>query len=116
MSNPTGSLVHQAKLDSSLKKSVSKDLQPIPNKDVARILQCMEQLQENPRPVGSEKLSGQEPTGLDRVLMHASSMGNQNARLRDECRNRVLGFSEPTEKRDIDRYLNQSSNRFIALR
>jgi mRNA interferase RelE/StbE len=42
------------------KKSVSKDLRPIPNKDVARILQLMEQLQENPRPVGSEKLSGQE--------------------------------------------------------
>lgn len=42
------------------KKSVSKDLRPIPNKDRARILQLMEQLQENPRPVGSEKLSGQE--------------------------------------------------------
>lgn len=42
------------------KKSVSKDLRPIPNKDVARILQRMEKLRENPRPVGSEKLSGQE--------------------------------------------------------
>jgi len=42
------------------KKSVSKDLRSIPNKDVARILQRMEALQDNPRPVGSEKLSGQE--------------------------------------------------------
>jgi mRNA interferase RelE/StbE len=42
------------------KKSVLKDLRPIPNKDVARILQRMEELRENPRPVGSEKLSGQE--------------------------------------------------------
>lgn len=42
------------------KKSVSKDLRPISNKDVARILQRMEELRENPRPVGSEKLSGQE--------------------------------------------------------
>jgi len=42
------------------KKSASKDLRPIPNKDVARILQRTEELQENPRPVGSEKLSGQE--------------------------------------------------------
>jgi mRNA interferase RelE/StbE len=42
------------------KKSVAKDLRPIPNNDVARILQRMEELQENPRPVGSEKLSGQE--------------------------------------------------------
>ena len=43
-----------------LKRSVSKDLRPIPNKDVARILQCIEELQYNPRPAGSEKLSGQE--------------------------------------------------------
>lgn len=42
------------------KQSVSKDLRAIPNKDVDRILQRMEQLQENPRPAGSEKLSGQE--------------------------------------------------------
>lgn len=43
-----------------IKKSVARDLRPIPNKDVARILQRMAELQENPRPVGSEKLSGQE--------------------------------------------------------
>ena len=42
------------------RKSVSKDLRPIPEKDVARILQRMEALQENPRPASSEKLSGQE--------------------------------------------------------
>lgn len=42
------------------KKSVSKDLQRIPNKDVARILQRLETLRTDPRPVGSEKLSAQE--------------------------------------------------------
>jgi len=42
------------------KKSVSKDLRSIPNKEVARILQCVKALQEDPRPSGSEKLSGQE--------------------------------------------------------
>lgn len=42
------------------KSSVAKDLRPIPNKDVARILERMAALQENPRPAGSEKLSGQE--------------------------------------------------------
>ena len=42
------------------RKSVSKDFQAIPNKDVSRILQRIEELQENPRPIGSEKLSGQE--------------------------------------------------------
>lgn len=49
-----------AKYKLVFKKSVAKDLRPIPNKDIARILQRMEELQENPRPVGSEKLSGQE--------------------------------------------------------
>jgi len=40
--------------------SVAKDLRPIPNKDVARLVQRMRALQETPRPAGSEKLSGQE--------------------------------------------------------
>lgn len=44
----------------AFKKSVAKDLRPIPNDDVARIVQRIEALQDDPRPVGSEKLSGQE--------------------------------------------------------
>ena len=43
-----------------VKKSVAKDLRQIPNKDVMRILQCIETLRESLRPMGSEKLSGQE--------------------------------------------------------
>ena len=43
-----------------VKRSVSKDLRPIPNTYVIRILQCIENLRETPRPTGSEKLSGQE--------------------------------------------------------
>lgn len=42
------------------RKSVAKDLRSIPNHDVARILQRIDDLQEDPRPAGSEKLSGQE--------------------------------------------------------
>jgi len=42
------------------KKAVSQDLQPIPNKDVVRILRRVDALQEDPRPAGSEKLSGQD--------------------------------------------------------
>lgn len=42
------------------KKSVTKDFRPISNKDVARILHRIEELRENPRLLGSEKLSGQE--------------------------------------------------------
>ncbi len=49
-----------ANYELAFKKSVAKDLRPIPNKDVARLLQRMQALQENPRPVGNEKLSGQE--------------------------------------------------------
>ncbi len=42
------------------KKSVSKDLRPLPKIDVTRILKRIKALQDNPRPEGSEKLSGQE--------------------------------------------------------
>jgi mRNA interferase RelE/StbE len=44
----------------TFKKSVAKDLRSIPNADLHRILQRMEELQNNPRPVGCEKLSGLE--------------------------------------------------------
>lgn len=43
-----------------VKKSVAKDLRPLPKKDVARILRCIDALKSNPRPPGCEKLSGQE--------------------------------------------------------
>jgi mRNA interferase RelE/StbE len=42
------------------KKSVAKDLRSIPKKEVARILRRVEFLRDDPRPPGSEKLSGQE--------------------------------------------------------
>ncbi|WP_339868306.1 type II toxin-antitoxin system RelE/ParE family toxin [Pseudohongiella nitratireducens] len=61
-----------AKYKLVFKKSVAKDLRSIPNKDVARILQRTRKLQENPRPVDSEKLSGQERyrirQGLYRII------------------------------------------------
>lgn len=44
----------------TFKKSVAKDLRSIPNKDVKRILKCIESLRENPRADGCIKLSGQE--------------------------------------------------------
>ena len=43
-----------------LKKSVKKDLSAIPKKNLKRILNKIEFLEDNPRPVGCEKLSGQE--------------------------------------------------------
>lgn len=42
------------------KQSVAKDLRVIPNSDVARILNRLESLTENPRPPGCEKLSTRE--------------------------------------------------------
>jgi len=42
------------------KKSVAKDLRNIPNKDVKRILKCIELLRKNPRADGCIKLSGQD--------------------------------------------------------
>lgn len=44
----------------AFKKSVAKDLRNIPNKDVKRILKCIELLCKNPRADGCIKLSGQE--------------------------------------------------------
>ena len=42
------------------KKSVEKDFISIPKKELLRILSKIESLQDNPRPIGSEKLTGQE--------------------------------------------------------
>ena len=44
----------------AFKESVAKDLRALPAKDVHRILKCFEQLAENPRPPGCEKLSARE--------------------------------------------------------
>lgn len=43
-----------------IKKSVAKDLRPIPNRDVERILARMHLLINDPRPPSAEKLSGEE--------------------------------------------------------
>lgn len=54
------------------RKSVAKDLRSIPGQDVARILQRIEALRDDPRPPGCEKLSGQEKyrirQGVYRIL------------------------------------------------
>jgi len=54
------------------KKSVLKDLRSIPKKDVVRISRCLDNLVDNPRPPGSEKLSDQERyrirQGLYRII------------------------------------------------
>ena len=42
------------------RKSVAKDLRQIPNEDVARVLERIRALAEDPRPPGCEKLSGLE--------------------------------------------------------
>ena len=44
----------------AFKKSVAKDLRSIPSKDVKRILNRINSLQENPRAEGCVKLSNQE--------------------------------------------------------
>lgn len=42
------------------RRSVGKDLQGIPNRDVRRVLAAIVSLSEEPRAAGSEKLSGHE--------------------------------------------------------
>ncbi|HQS58483.1 MAG: addiction module antitoxin [Gallionellales bacterium 35-53-114] len=48
------------KYNVTFKKSVAKDLRSIPNKDVKRILSCIDALATNPRAEGCIKLSGQD--------------------------------------------------------
>ena len=42
------------------KKSVEKDFRSIPKQDLRRIIKLIGTLADNPRPVGCEKLTGQE--------------------------------------------------------
>ena len=42
------------------RESVEKDFITIPKKDLKRILQRIKRLEDNPRPPGCEKLTGQE--------------------------------------------------------
>lgn len=42
------------------RKSVWKDLELIPDKDLKKILKRIEMLSDDPRPSGSEKLTGQD--------------------------------------------------------
>ena len=42
------------------RESVWKDLRPIPKRDLSRILDRISSLGQDPRPPGSQKLSGQE--------------------------------------------------------
>lgn len=49
-----------ARYEIVLRKSVSKDLEPIPKRDVQRIIADIAELAINPRPPQSRKLSGSE--------------------------------------------------------
>lgn len=49
-----------AKYEIVFKRSVYKDLKPIPKADVKRILERIDTLADDPRGPGCEKLSGQE--------------------------------------------------------
>ena len=49
-----------AAYDIYFRKSVWKDLESIPKKDLRRILKRIERLADDPRPPGCEKLTGQE--------------------------------------------------------
>ena len=42
------------------RKSVARDMRRIPDRDLRRILATIDSLSEDPRPAGTEKLSGQE--------------------------------------------------------
>jgi len=49
-----------ARYELRFKNSVAKDLRALPKSDVAKVLERIDALRDDPRPPGSEKLSGQE--------------------------------------------------------
>ena len=55
-----------AKYEIVLRKSVRKDLEPIPKRDIQRILADIAELANDPRPPQSRKLSGSEKYRLRR--------------------------------------------------
>ncbi len=61
-----------AKYNIVFRKSVSKDLDRIHKKDAQRIVKAIQALADNPRPVQSQKLSGEEKyrlrCGVYRIL------------------------------------------------
>lgn len=61
-----------ARYEVRFRKSVSKDLDPIPKRDVQRIMAAIGTLADNPRPPQSRKLSGAEKyrlrCGVYRIL------------------------------------------------
>jgi mRNA interferase RelE/StbE len=61
-----------ARYELRFRKSVSKDLDPIPKRDVQRIIEAVQDLADDPRPPQSRKLSGAEKyrlrCGVYRVL------------------------------------------------
>ena len=61
-----------ARYELRFRKSVSKDLNPIPRRDVQRIIEAVQALADDPHPPQSRKLSGAEKyrlrCGVHRVL------------------------------------------------
>ena len=61
-----------ARYELRFRKSASKDLDPIPKRDVKRIIEAIQALADDPRPPQSKKLSGAEKyrlrCGVYRVL------------------------------------------------
>ena len=61
-----------ARYELQIRKSVAKDLDPLPKKDVRRIVEVIYGLADNPRPPQSIKLSGAEKyrlrCGVYRIL------------------------------------------------
>ena len=49
-----------ARYELVFRKSVAKDLRPLPKADVKRVMERIRALADDPRPAGCEKLSGQE--------------------------------------------------------
>jgi len=79
----------------TIKKSAAKELEDIPKKDLRKILKRIQSLSRNPRPHGSQKLSGQ-----DRLRIR---QGDYRIVYSVEDKNRVVDVVKIGHRREIYR-------------
>jgi mRNA interferase RelE/StbE len=84
-----------AKYRITIKNSAAKELEALPKKDLQRIIKRIQTLAQNPRPDGSQKLSGQE--------QYRIRQGDYRIVYSIEDKNRIIDIVKIGPRREIYR-------------
>jgi mRNA interferase RelE/StbE len=84
-----------AKYRITIKNSAAKELEALPKKDLQRIIKRIQTLAQNPRPDGSQKLSGQE--------QYRIRQGDYRIVYSIEDKNRIIDIVKIGHRREIYR-------------